>query len=200
MFIGYARVSTPAQNLDRQLDALERAGCERIFREKASGRNTRDRPRLEQALRLLKPGDVLVLAEWDRATRSMSDGLALINRIARKGASIRVLDRAYLDLTTPMGKGLLAFLSALAEDERLRILARAAQGRAAARRRGVRFGAPAKLTPEARTRILERLARRESCRAIANDYGVHASTVARLRGRGSAPPIRRGFGQASVLG
>ncbi|MBT3071408.1 recombinase family protein [Rhodomicrobium sp. Az07] len=183
MLIGYARVSTHTQNLDRQLAALGEAGCERIFKEKASGRDTRNRPKLEQALRLLKSGDVLVLAEWDRATRSMSDGLAIINRIARKGATIRVLDRAYLDLTSPVGKGLLAFLSALAEDERQRIVARAAQGRIAARRRGVRFGAPLKLSAEARAEILERLARGETYRAIASHYGVHASTIARLRGR-----------------
>ena len=71
MQIGYARVSTPAQNLDRQIRALEAAGCERIFQEKASGRSTRGRPQLAAALRLLQSGDTLILAEWDRATRSM---------------------------------------------------------------------------------------------------------------------------------
>jgi DNA invertase Pin-like site-specific DNA recombinase len=123
---------------------------------------------------------VLVIAEWDRATRSMMDGIAIIERIARMDATVKVLDRPWLDLTTPIGKGFLAFLSALAEDERNRILRRASEGRDAARRRGVRFGPKPKLTPEQRDRALDRLAAGETCRAIAADFRVHHATIARL--------------------
>jgi DNA invertase Pin-like site-specific DNA recombinase len=70
--IGYARVSSVGQNLDRQLGALVAEGCERIFQEKASAKSTKNRPELEKAINALGTGDVLVLAEWDRATRPSS--------------------------------------------------------------------------------------------------------------------------------
>jgi hypothetical protein len=62
---------------------------------------------------------VLVVAEWDCATRSMMDGVRIIERIHARGAMIKVLDKPHLDLTTPIGRGFITFLSALAEDERL---------------------------------------------------------------------------------
>jgi DNA invertase Pin-like site-specific DNA recombinase len=114
--IGYARVSSVGQNLDRQLGALVAEGCDRIFQEKASGRSTKNRPELEKAINALGTGDVLVLAEWDRATRSMIDGVAIIERINARGALVKALDKPHLDLTTPLGRGSLAFLSAMAED------------------------------------------------------------------------------------
>ena len=74
MKIGYARVSTQAQNLDRQLAALKAEGCEIVYSEKASGKDTRNRPQLAKALAALNEDDVFVVAEWDRATRSFIDG------------------------------------------------------------------------------------------------------------------------------
>jgi DNA invertase Pin-like site-specific DNA recombinase len=97
--------------------------------EKASGKAIRNRPELEKAIDELGTGDVPVVAEWDRATRSMIDGVNLIERVAKRGALIKVLDKPHLDLTTPIGRGFIAFLSALAEDERQRIVARANAGR-----------------------------------------------------------------------
>ncbi len=79
-------------------------------------------------------------AERDRVTRSMMDGITIIQRVADRGATVKVLDKPWLDLTTTVGKGILAFLSALAEDERDRISRRANEGRAAAKARGVKFG------------------------------------------------------------
>ena len=122
MLVGYARVSAKHQNLDRQLAVLNAAGCKRIFKEKGSGREGTRRPELERAIESLGPTDVLVLAEWDRATRSMIDGIRIIERVSARGAMLKALDRQWLDLTTPIGKGILAFLSALAEDERVRNL------------------------------------------------------------------------------
>ena len=78
MLIGYARVSTQAQNLDRQIGALNGAGVERIFREKATAKTVKGRPQLERAIDVLGTDDVLVIAEWDRATRSMMDGITII--------------------------------------------------------------------------------------------------------------------------
>jgi DNA invertase Pin-like site-specific DNA recombinase len=122
--IGYARVSTSTQNLDRQIGALRAERCHEVYREKASGKATKGRPQLEKAIDALGTGDVLVVAEWDRATRSMMDGVHIIERIHTRGAMIKVLDKPHLDLTTPIGRGFIAFLSALAEDERQRIVKR----------------------------------------------------------------------------
>lgn len=180
MHFGYARVSTTDQNLDRQIGALRAAGCETIFREKASGRSVKGRPQLERAIDALGHGDVLVIAEWDRATRSMMDGIQIMQRVDARGAAIKVLDKPQLDLTTPIGRGFLAFLSSLAEDERQRIHKRAEEGRQAAKARGQHLGRRPKLTPHQQTRARERLAAGESCRAIAADFDVHHSTISRL--------------------
>src|SRR5436190_22950623 len=92
--IGYARVATVHQNLARQLGALRAARCKTIFQEKASGKDVRGRPELERAIDELGAGDVLVLAEWDRATRSMMDGIAIMERVRARGAAIKAVDLA----------------------------------------------------------------------------------------------------------
>jgi DNA invertase Pin-like site-specific DNA recombinase len=180
MQVGYTRVSATHQNLDRQLAMLKAAGCKRVFREKQSGREGMKRPELEKAIEALGPGDVLVLAEWDRATRSMLDGIRIIERVAARGATFKALDRQWLDLTTPLGRGILAFLSALAEDERARILARANGGRAAAKKRGVKFGPKPKLAAH-QAREAARMVRDggQSLRAVAHHYHVGHSTIVR---------------------
>jgi len=178
--IGYARVSSKDQSLDRQIAALIAEGCEPkdIFQEKASGKSFHGRPQLEKAINHLGTGDCLVVAEWDRATRSMMDGLAIIERIKNRGSLLKVLDRSYFDLTTEFGCAMIGLLSALASDERKRILARCAGGRKAAQARGVKFGPKPKLSvhqvQEARRRILEG---NESARTVAKSFGVHHATV-----------------------
>lgn len=179
--IGYARVSTTSQNLDRQIAALRAEGCDEIFREKASGKNTKGRPQLEKAIDALGTGDVLVVAEWDRATRSMLDGVAIIERIHARGCFVKVLDKAYLDLTTVLGRGLMALISAMAEDERHRIVKRAREGLDAAKARGTKFGRKPKLTNFQSAEALRRLEAGESARAIGKSYRVHHATVSRLR-------------------
>ena len=181
MLVGYARVSTHHQNLDRQLGALRSSGCDVIYAEKASGRDTKGRPELERAIDRLGSGDVLVVAEWDRATRSMADGIALMQRVHGRGAAIKVLDKPHLDLTTPIGKGFLAFLSALAEDERERICARAAEGRRIAKENGATLGRKPKLTDHQQSRAREMLASGMSARAVAREFNVHHATISRLR-------------------
>jgi len=178
--IGYARVSTIGQNLDRQLGVLRAESCDEIFREKASAKSIKGRPELERAIDALGTDDVLIIAEWDRATRSMTDGISIIQRVADRGALVKVLDKPWLDLTTPMGKGILAFLSAMAEDERERIVSRANAGRAAAKARGAKFGPKPKLTAHQTNLALSRKLAGESSGAIAKDLGVSRSTISRL--------------------
>ena len=178
--VGYARVSSIDQNLDRQIAALRAEGCDKIFREKASGKNIKDRPELEKAIDALPTKGVLVLAEWDRATRSLMDGIKIMERVHTRGALIKVLDRPGLDLTTPSGRGILALLSGLAEEERHRIHRRASEGRIAAVKRGIRLGRKFKLSDHQQAEALKRLAKGESCRSIAKTMGCHHATVARL--------------------
>jgi DNA invertase Pin-like site-specific DNA recombinase len=180
--IGYARVSSLDQNLDRQIATLRAEGCDEIFREKASGKDIKNRPALEKAIDALPSKGVLVLAEWDRATRSLMDGIHIMERLHKRGAFIKVLDRPGLDLTTPSGRGILALLSGLAEEERTRILRRANDGRIAAIKRGVKLGRRHKLTDHQQAEALKRLAAGESCRSIAKTMAVHHATVARLAG------------------
>ena len=145
------------------------------------------RPQLDNAIEVLGTGDVLVLAAWDRVTRSMLDGIKIIERVAARGATFKALDRKWLDLTTPIGRGILAFLSSLAEDERARILARANGGRAAAKKRGVKFGPKPKLAVH-QAREATRMVREEgkSLREVAHNYYVGHSTIVRALGRAEA--------------
>ena len=92
--IGYARVSTLQQDLARQTKALKRLGCSAIYSDKASGKSMAGRPQLARALDDLDAGDELVIAEWDRATRSMWDGLQIIKAVIDAGAAIDALQRA----------------------------------------------------------------------------------------------------------
>lgn len=101
------------------------------------------------------------------------DGIQIMQRIAAREAAIKVLDKPHLDLTTPIGRGFLAFLSALAADKRVRIVQSAADGRQMAREKGVRFGPKPKPSEHQRKKALDRLA--------AGDMGVSASTISRLQ-------------------
>ena len=116
-----------------------------------------------------------------RPVRQMMDGVHLIERINKRGALIKVLDKPHLDLTTPIGRGFIAFLSALAEDERQRIVKRANDGRRAARARGARFGRHPKLTSHQQKEALRRLLAGESARALGRSYKVYHATISRLR-------------------
>jgi DNA invertase Pin-like site-specific DNA recombinase len=180
--IGYARVSTASQILDGQIAALRAECCDAIFSEKAGGRATKGRPQLERAIGNLGTGDVLVLAKWDCCTGSMTDGISIVERVHKRGAFVKVLDRDYLDLTKPTNRGIIEFLSALAEDERRRILRRANEGRAVAKAKGTKFGRKPKLSDHQQAEALKRLAAGESCRSIGKLLGVHHATVSRLAG------------------
>lgn len=134
---------------------------------------------MERAIDALGTTDVVVVAEWDRATRSMMDGMTIMQRIAARGSAIKVLDKPHLDLTTPIGRGFLAFLSALAEDECGQIVKRADEGREAAKGKGVRFGPKPKLTDHQKSKALDRLA---AARAAGKSPAIWARRTRRYRG------------------
>ena len=160
--------------------AQRSTGPARLIRPEASPSDDLQESR-EGLVGFAKPGDVLVLAEWDRATRSMLDGIAIMERVHERGATIKALDRQFLDLSTTIGKGILAFLSALAQDERERILKRSKEGLKHAKSRGVHCGRPPALNDYQRAEATRRLAEGESARSVARLLGVSHVTVARLR-------------------
>lgn len=141
MRIGYARVSTQDQNLDRQCDQLRQDGCERIYEEKVSGARS-DRPELGRMLDALRKGDVVVVAELSRLSRSVRDLFSIVGQIQEAGAEIRSLKEPWLDTTTPHGRLLFTFFSGISEFEREVIRQRTIEGIAAARARGRHGGHP----------------------------------------------------------
>ena len=101
MTIGYARVSTTAQNLDMQIEALNKAGCEKIYTEKESG--VKERPVLKELLSFIRQGDTLVVYKLDRLGRSVRELLAMVDDLREKGISLIAL-QDNIDATTPGGK------------------------------------------------------------------------------------------------
>ncbi len=88
MNLGYARVSTLDQNLDRQIDQLKEQSCERIFKEKISG-TKRDRPELEKLLEQLRPNDAIIVSELSRLSRSVKDLFQIVDTIKQKGGNLK---------------------------------------------------------------------------------------------------------------
>jgi DNA invertase Pin-like site-specific DNA recombinase len=174
--VGYARVSTAGQLLDRQLAALEAAGCVRIFADHKSGR-TVEREELSKALDYLRPGDTLVVAALDRLGRSLQDLIAIVSDLGRRGIGFTSLHEA-LDTTTPGGRLVFHVFAALAEFIRELIVEGTREGLAAARARGQRLGRPPVLTQEQVRYARDLLIRPEvTVASIARLLGVSRSTI-----------------------
>src|SRR5690349_21541875 len=108
---GYARVSTIDQNLDTQLEALEKQGCHHIFKDKISGTSV-SRPALDEMLAQLREGDTVIVAKFNRLGRSTTHLINLVNEFAQKRVHFRALDFG-IDTATPTGRLLLTFFAAL---------------------------------------------------------------------------------------
>jgi DNA invertase Pin-like site-specific DNA recombinase len=144
MLIGYARVSKDDQETAAQVNALKAVGCERIYREKASGGRW-DRPELHRLLDNLRKGDVLVVWKLDRLSRSLRDVLTIMERLGDAKAGFRSLTEA-IDTTTPAGRMMVQMVGAFAEFERAMLRERTKAGLDSARREGRIGGRRPKLT------------------------------------------------------
>ena len=135
--IGYARVSTQEQELQLQLDALEKAGCDKskIFIDKISGAKA-DRPGLNKCLAELEPGDTLLVWRLDRLGRSMPHLASLIEELRLKGIGFKSICDGAIDTTTASGELIFNIFSSLAQFERRLIQERTKAGLEAARSRG----------------------------------------------------------------
>lgn len=145
MLVGYARVSTDAQDTTMQTDALTSAGCERIFQETASG-SREDRPQLRAAIDYVRAGDTIVVWKLDRLARSLSQLIRTVEELERREIGIRSLTET-IDSTTAGGRLVFHIFGALAEFERAVIRERTREGLFAARRQGRVGGRKPSLAP-----------------------------------------------------
>lgn len=176
MHIGYARVSTHEQNLDLQRDALQRAGCERVFEDTASGGRA-TRTGLAQTLDLLRQGDVLVVWRLDHLGRTLKHLIELMGDLERQGIGFRSTTEA-IDTTTPGGKLVFHIFAALAEFERNLIRERTQAGLQAARARGRKGGRPKALDGKKRARTVELYRERSlSVAEICRTQGISRGTL-----------------------
>lgn len=138
MKIGYARVSTADQNLDLQIEALKKAGCEKIFCERASGAS-RSRPELKNALDYARVGDTIVVWKLDRLARSLNQLISTIENLGNVGIDFVSLSES-LDTTTASGKLMFHISCVFAEFERNIIQERVVAGVRAAQAKGIICG------------------------------------------------------------
>jgi DNA invertase Pin-like site-specific DNA recombinase len=179
MLIGYARVSTSDQDTAAQSAALNAAGCEVVFREKASGGRW-DRPELHKLLGELRKGDVIVVWKLDRLSRSLRDVLTIMDRVQEKKAGFRSLTEA-IDTTTPAGRMMMQMVGTFAEFERAMLKERTHAGLEAARKEGRIGGRPPKLKAQQRLEIVKLVTKGKKTAAdAARLFGVHPATVSRL--------------------
>ena len=143
MIVGYCRVSNKDQQTLRQLDQLTEYGCERVYEEKASG-TKRDREELNRMMDALREGDVVIITELSRLSRSVKDLFEIVDKIHKIGADIKSLKESWIDTTTPQGKLLFTMFAGISQFERDLIHQRTMEGLQAARSRGRNGGRPPK--------------------------------------------------------
>jgi DNA invertase Pin-like site-specific DNA recombinase len=178
--LGYARVSTQQQILDRQLDALTAAGVKEsnIYTDKISGAKN-DRPGLTELLRYMRPGDTVVVAALDRLGRSLSGIIRTVEQLKERGVTLRSIKES-IDTSTDVGEMLLGIFATLAQYERSLINERAQQAREAAKARGQHTGRPKALTAKQAALACRMRDTGESIATILETLEVSRSTLYRV--------------------
>lgn len=176
--IGYARVSSVGQNLDVQLDALTRAGCNKIYREKKTGTNIHDRKELEKLLDFVRDGDIVVITRLDRLARSLGDLIKIGKRLEIENVSLNILEQD-VNTATPAGQLFFHMLGAFSEFEHSLRRERQAEGIAAAK---LRPDSPYKGRPASidAAKIKDMRATGMGPTAIAHELGISRQSVYRL--------------------
>jgi len=177
MIFGYARVSTLDQNLDRQIDALQREGCERIFMDKVTGTKI-SRKELNKLIEQLRPEDVIIVTELSRLSRSVKDLFDLVKMINEKEANLKSLKEPWADTTTPYGNLMFTIFAGINQFERDLISIRTKEGLSAAKARGRNGGRPPGRNKKADTIVLLYKSGKK-IRKIAEETELSISTVNR---------------------
>lgn len=181
MHIGYARVSTEDQHLHLQIDALKKAGCEKIFTDEMSGAKS-ERPGLREALSFVRQGDTLVVWRLDRLGRSLKDLIDRVEELKGRQVQFRSLNEN-IDTSSSGGKFMFHIFSALAEFERDLIRERTMAGLMAARARG-RLGGRPKIMPMEKIKMAASLMKDPSLsvKDICRNLGISRTTLYRYVG------------------
>ena len=190
--VGYVRVSTLDQRTDRQLDGLQ---LDRIFEDKVSGKNMRDRPQLEEMLKYVREGDVVYVHSMDRLARNLEDLLGLVRRLTEKGVTLIFLKEKLsfdpLQTASPMSRLILGVMGAVAEFERELIHERQREGIALAKARGAYKGRAKPWTPELIRKAKEILASGVSVTETARRLGVCRASLYRWFAEAGDPLSKR---------
>ena len=176
MKYGYARVSTDEQNLDLQLDALRKAGCDQIFEDQGVSGATISRPELDKLLETVEPGDQIMVWRLDRLGRSLRHLIDTVSALGKKDVQFASLTE-HIDTSSATGELLFHLMAALAQFERSLIRERTVAGLKAARARGTKLGRPRKLSrariDHAKSLLSQGKSRREVCHLL----GVSPATL-----------------------
>lgn len=187
MDIGYIRVSTTDQNIDRQLESFKGLDIQEdnIFVDKLSGKD-RNRPALESMIRFARKGDVVHVKSFDRLGRSMIDVLQIVRDINAKQASVHIIDGdyTYCGDDTPMMVLLMGITASVAEFERAMILERSREGIAIAKLiPGKYVGRKPALQKIDELKMLERMKSGENVTHLAREYGLSRNALYKIRDR-----------------
>ncbi len=176
--LGYARVSTHKQSLDIQVKRLLTEGVreDRLFTDKASGKEADEREGLQRLIARAESGDTVLVTKMDRLGRNTLDMVSLVEEFSAKGVVVVFLDE-HLSTAGDTGKLIITILAAVAQSERARILERTNEGRLAAMEKGVRFGRPTTVDTK---RLKELLASGTSKADIAKMLNVSRQYVYKL--------------------
>lgn len=179
MKIGYARVSTGDQNLDLQVDALEKEGCNIIFKDEGYSGALTFRPGLEKALQKLTEGDILVVWRLDRLGRSLKQLIDVINTLGNREVSFKSLNES-IDTTNAGGEFIFHIMGALAQFERRLLSERTKAGLEAAKKRGKKLGRPFTLNEQQINHAREMTSSGKiTISEMSEILGVHRSTLHR---------------------
>lgn len=173
--VGYIRVSSILQNTARQLDGVV---LDRVFEDKASGKNTR-RPLLVECLAFLRADDTLHVHSMDRLARNLDDLRRIVNELTGRGVVVKFEKEglAFTGETSPMGSLMLSLIGAVAEFERSLILERQREGIAIAKAEGAYKGRKPALSVERATELRRRIAGGEKKVVLAREFGISRVTL-----------------------
>jgi DNA invertase Pin-like site-specific DNA recombinase len=177
MQIGYARVSKENQNLEYQVTALKKAGCEKVFTEKVSA--SKERPELKAAIEFMRPGDTLVVWKSDRVSRGMVELVTLLNKLHQSSIKFKSLTEQEFDFTTSDGILRMHFVAMLNQHERDKLIERTKAGLEAARARGRMGGRKRKMTDQKFSMAQKLLNAGEDPKQVAASLGVSVKTLYR---------------------
>ena len=173
--IGYIRVSSFDQNPERQLEHVE---VDRVFTDKASGKDTR-RPQLDTLLSFVREGDTVIVHSMDRLARNLDDLRRLVQKLTQGGVRIEFVkeDLAFNGEDSPMANLMLSVMGAFAEFERALIRERQREGIALAKQRGAYRGRKKALSPERMAELCRRAAAGERKAKLAREFGISRETL-----------------------